>query len=363
MKRILLITTTPFYKEKGSSLRIYSIAKVLGQGYKVDLVTYSLGENIEIPNVNIYRTPPFFKPFVGVNNISIAKVLLDLFILFKSLTLLLNNSYQVIHCEDIEAAFIGRILVFFSSKKILVYDLHNRLLDNLELKGKGKNKIFRKTVLWIENFVIGRCNLVILNWNKYKSDELFKNKNTILYYDQIDIIADEKYELFDFEYLVYSGNFEKYQGIIEFLEAYKDCKVDYKIVLIGEPSIDVINFIKENKLSKKVYTVGRLNIGQSNYIIRNSIAGILPRIEGSSMKVIHYLMLGKIVIANNTLSNRELLINNSNSLLYSDTAELKNILGNKIHINGGSEEATITANKIKDNWSSDKFLKNYGKII
>ena len=122
-KRILMITTNPFYKEKGSSLRIYEIAKILAKNYKVDLVTYSLGKDVEIPNLNIYRTPQVYKPKVEVNKVSISKITLDILVLLKSIQLILKNHYQIIHCEDFEAAFIGRIILLVKSKIILVYDL------------------------------------------------------------------------------------------------------------------------------------------------------------------------------------------------------------------------------------------------
>ncbi len=359
MKKILLITTTPFYKEKGSSLRIYEIAKILGKKYKVDLVTYSTGEYKKIPNVSIYRTTSFFKPSVGVNNVSFGKFFLDFLVFIKSFSLLFKNNYNIIHCEDFEAALIGRCLTLFFKGKFFVYDLHNRILDNLELKRKVRNKILRKLILNIEYFIVKKCDLIILNWNKYSDDLIFKNKKTILFYDQINTESIEEYPIPKEKYLIYSGNFEPYQGLKEFLQVFKNKKTSYKLILIGEFSKEIENYIKENSLTTRVILTGRLSISQSNYLIQNSIAGILPRIEGSSMKVIHYLMLNKPVIATLTRSNEELLVDNYNGYLYKDSNSLENILDD-VSINKNLNEGiSKTKEKLIYNANIPIFLKSY----
>lgn len=362
-KKILFITTTPFYQEKGSTLRIYSMAKILGKDYKIDLVTYSLGKDVSIPNVNIKRTTAFFQPKIEINKISLSKILLDFLVFFKSLGLIIKNKYEIIHCEDFEAALIGRFLIFFSRNKFLVYDLHNRLIDNLELKRKV-GRVFKRLISHIEVFIIKRCNLIILNWNKYNKDEIFKNKKTILYYDQINIENLETYPLPEKDYIVYSGNFEPYQGLKEFLEIFNSINLKYNVVLIGEASKEIINLVKEqHQLSNPIIFTGRLSVAQTNYLIKNSIASILPRIEGSSMKVIHYLMLNKPVIAKATLSNEELLSDGYNAFLYDSPEELKDIL---IDMNNNLDKVKLLEYGVEKskqtillNWDTESFLEKY----
>jgi glycosyltransferase involved in cell wall biosynthesis len=127
---------------------------------------------------------------------------------------------------------------------------------------------------------------------------------------------------------------------------------------------EVLKFIKSReKLSKTVIVLGSLSIEASNYLIVNSLAGILPRLDGSSMKVIHYLMLGKPVIAKGTISNKELLKDGYNSYLYENKAELVNILdqinSSKEVLNKLKQGVKETANSIKENWNQSSFLKKY----
>jgi len=364
MKKVLFITTTPFYQEKGSSLRVYSMAKMLSSEYIIDLVTYSLGENKIIPNVTIHRTPAFFKPKVGVSKISPSKVILDFFVFLKCLSLIARYRYDIIHCEDFEAAFLGRCLLLFNKKKFFVYDLHNRILDNLTIK-ESPSQLLRELVLRCESFVVRRCNLVILNWNKYSGDDIFKNTTTILYYDQVDVDTIEPCQLtFKGEYLVYAGNFEPYQGIREFVEVFSKCDVNYKLVLIGSPSQEIVDFVQKDNLSDRVILAGRLSVPQTNYFIKNSIAGILPRISGvqPSMKMIHYFLHEKPVIAANIECNLELIKNNMNGFTYSNEMQLINILNS---INNGEhsllfkEGLVKTKTHLRELTTQEMFLGKY----
>ena len=114
-KRILAIACMPFYQEKGSSMRVYSVLKILASKYDIDLITYSLGNDIDLKGVNIYRTPNFFRPIIGVSKPSFAKILLDISVLFKAFKLLRKspNDYEILHCEDFEGAVVGMILKKF----------------------------------------------------------------------------------------------------------------------------------------------------------------------------------------------------------------------------------------------------------
>lgn len=363
--RILLISTSPFYKEKGSTLRIYAIVKMLAEaGYKIDLIAYSMGKDVSITNVTIHRTPAIFKPNIGANSITISKGILTFFVFLKTWSLLRKNKYEIVHCEDFEAAVIGRLLARQSQK--LVYGLHNRPIDNLSLKNIDAPNFVIDLIWKIERFVVKKCDLIILNWKKYEDSPVFKGKKTIHYYDRVDITLLEEYPIPEGEYLVYSGNFEAYQGLEEFLNVYKKCNASYKLVLVGNPSELIKDLVVKKGLQDKVILTGLLSIAQSNYVIKNAVGAILPRIDGSSMKAIHYLMLGKPVIAKFTPSNAELLTDWHNAFLYSNYNQLMTIL-KKVStknffrsLDAGVEQSMAT---IKLNWESEFFINQYRNAL
>ena len=358
-KKILFIAPSPIYLEKGSSLRMFEVAKTLSKKYFVDIVTYSIGEKFKIKNTKIWRTPSFFKPDIPVGKPSISKILLDLFLLKKCINLITKNKYDIIHCEDFEGAAIGYSLSLFNKKYKLVYDLHNKLTDNLKIVNKSYLNFL---IAPMERLITKKFDLVILNWNKYFNDPLFNHKSRFLYYDKINL-ALKKYPSFKFKYIIYTGNFENYQGIKEFLNIFKDLKSQIKLVLVGKPTNEIKNFIASNSLLRdRVILTGRLPISQTNFLIKNSLFGILPRIEGSSMKLIHYIMFNKSVLARKTNSNRELLKDGFNSLLYSTEEELKQklmfLIKNSLIMKKGVNK---TKNYILKIWEEENFLRNYEK--
>jgi len=360
VKKILMLAPSPLYLEKGSSLRMYAIAEILSKKYNIDLLTYSTGKDFKLKNTKVHRTPKFYKPELEVGKPSFSKVFLDFMMLLKAIKLYAKNDYDIIHCEDFEGAFMGYLLTILGKKRKLVYDLHNRITDNLSYDNR-KSKII-KTAKFLEKKVVKKSDLMILNWNKYSKDKIFADKRKFLFYDKINLSL-EKYHLPLKGYIVYVGNFKPYQGLKEFLEVYKDIDTKIKLVLIGQPSDDIKEFVKsDKKLKEKVIFTGRLSILESNYLIKNSKFAILPRLTGSSMKVIAYLMLEKPVLAKNTLSNRELVKEGFNGFLYSNNKELKEKFARLIKgyknpkIKKGVQE---TKKMILNIWNEKRFLKEY----
>ncbi len=64
--RILMIAPEPFLEPRGTPFSVYHRARALvSLGYQVDLVTYPIGEQVELPGLRIYRSPalPFRRIF------------------------------------------------------------------------------------------------------------------------------------------------------------------------------------------------------------------------------------------------------------------------------------------------------------
>ncbi len=364
MKKILFIAPSPLYLEKGSSLRMYSILEKLSKHYKIDLVTYSLGRNFKLKNVNIHRTPMWFKPELSIGKPTKSKIFLDLLMWLKVIKLSCINKYDIIHCEDFEGIGIGYFIGWLNYKSKYIYDLHNRILDNIHLNSKPK-KIKDNFLKILEKIFTNKSDKIILNWGKYLQDDFFKDRNKFLYYDLIEL-SIERINLPAKRYLIYSGNFEKYQGLGDFIPIFLSFKTDIKLILVGEPSEEIKKLIKKNKAENRIILMGRLSVKKTNYLIKNSLAGILPRRHGSCMKAIHYFLWGKYVIAKNTPSNRELIHNNYNGFLYKTDEELGNILekilsakrSNFKKLNKGILE---TRKNIFNIWNDKKFIKKYKK--
>jgi len=365
MKKVLFIAPSPLYLEKGSSLRMYSILEKLAKHYKIDLVTYSLGRKFKIKNVNIHRTPLWFKPKLPVGKPTFSKILLDFFMWIKTIKLSLFNKYEIIHCEDFEGIGIGYFTSLLNRNSKYVYDLHNRILDNLHLNSKPK-KIRDSLLLFLEKLFVKKSDKIILNWRIYEKDPIFSNKKKFLFYDELNTLC-KKIDFPKGKYLIYTGNFEKYQGVEEFLKSFKEIGNKIKIVLVGEPTEKLKYFIKKNGLTKKIMLIGKKKIEETNFLIKKALFAILPRIKGvqPSMKLIHYLVLDKPILAKNISCNKELLIEDKNSLFYSSKKELekklKLLISDKRLLSMLKKGAKRTKKEILRIWDNRRFIKEYEK--
>ncbi len=361
-KRILVISSSPLYLEKGSSLRTYSIIKMLSKKYILDICTYSLGKDFELENTKIYRTSAFYKPKIEVGRPSFSKIFLDFFLFIKSLKLILTRKYDIIHGEDFEGAFIGYILSLLFKKKKLVYNLHNRVSDNLF--DKDKNSKLIKIILFFEKLIIKRSDLIIVNWKFYLKDNIFKNKNKFLFYDKIsDKLSEFKIPLKN--YIVYVGNFNAIQGLDDFLNVFKDTEKDTKLVLIGKKNEKIEKDIDKYNLKDRVFFTGEISVEKANFLLKNSLFTILPRVEGLATKMIAYLIQEKVILARENKENKEFLKDGYNAFTYSNKEELKEklslILNGKIDINILNKGIKETKKKIIKNWSEENLFKEYEK--
>ena len=128
--KILMIAPEPFFLPRGTPFSIFHRLEALGKlGHETDLVTYHLGEDVDIKGLSIYRirNVPFIREVkVGP---SYPKFLLDFLLLCKSLHLVLRKKYDCIHTHE-EGCFIGGLL-----RRIFrvphVYDMHSSLPEQL----------------------------------------------------------------------------------------------------------------------------------------------------------------------------------------------------------------------------------------
>jgi glycosyltransferase involved in cell wall biosynthesis len=354
----------PFYAPKGSSLRVLSILEKLVKRFDVDVIAYPHGEDPSIQGLSIFRTTQRVKPELGVATVSLKRVMLDKLVFLKSFGMMLRNDYDVVHCEDFEAASIGAVLSFFFPGKKYVYDLHNSIVDNLEIS--GKSKLFLSVARVIERFVLSRFDKVIINWEMYKDHPVLSKKDTFLYYDKTNLKTEKIKLPVKGRMWSYVGNFKEYQGVGEFLSAYAKAKVKTPLVLVGNMENKIEEKIKDLKLEKQVHITGVLPIEQANYIQMSSELCLIPRTYGRQpgMKAMHILMLGRVALATDIPANTDILSDND-SILYKSEEELIDILK---RVESGKYKFSALEKGIADKqkvvnkiWSDEYFLNNYMK--
>ena len=313
-----MISTTPFFMVRGSPIRTRLIVEgYIENNWKVDLVTYPVGEDIFRKGLNIIRPNTSFYTSLEAGP-SLKKPFIDFLVLIKAARLIWQNNYDIIHCEDSEAAFMGAILKMMFKKPTIV-NFHNRLSDNLRLHncnalvGLGK---------FVEHMLYNNADSIIANSEGLKQLLVKKynvNNATVV----LDLItADESEPGLDLpdSYIAYSGTSAPYQGIPLLLSAFRRVIKEYPdltLVLMGDMSEEVKKIAGDLGVNDNIIMSGTLNIEETNYVLKRSLFNVLPRVGGiqPGMKALHYLANGVPILATNLKCNRGFLKHGTNAYL------------------------------------------------
>jgi len=318
-KNALVILATPFYLDKGSSVRARSnIIALANAGLEIDLLTYPVGNDYNINNVNHIRCKiPFYKKISA--GPSLSKMYADILLFFKASFLIIRKKYDIIIGEDFEGGFIGLVLSRLF-KKDFIYEMYNPLCETL--RPYTNNTIVLNISKILDSFLEKNAKNITVEW-EYEKDRILKkysNKNVSLVYDAFPK-ETKALQIFNRgKYIFYAGNFKDYQGIPFFLESFKkymDAGGFVYLILAGGNYKEVEKYAHKLKISEFVIFTENLSLIETNYFIKNSLFCILPRvIDGPpGMKALHYFSQGKPILATNLSCNSKLIENYKSGLL------------------------------------------------
>lgn len=329
--RTLMIAPQPFFQPRGTPFSVLHRLNALSKlGYKVDLLTYHLGEDIEIDGVTIHRIPkvPFVKKIaIGPSKI---KVILDFYLILKSAKMLRSADYDLIHSHE-EAGFFATYLA--QKYNILhLYDMHSSLPQQLSnFKFTQSNSLIR----WFERlevYVIGNADAVITICPElyYYVARMFPGTYNGLIENVAEnsIIFTERPENIDIKdkiktngelVVLYTGTFEPYQGIDFLIDA---ClKViqeinNVKFVLVGGKPEQVETYknkVNDLNLNNKFLFTGSVLPQQVAHYIDICDVLVSPRIEGNNtpLKIYSYLRSGKPIVATKHITHTQVLNQNT----------------------------------------------------
>ena len=115
--KALVIAPQPFFTPRGTPFSVYYRTLVIAeQGVEVDLLTYGEGQDVDIPGVRILRGPRFAYLGNVKTGPSGLKLFLDLFLIMRTIGLLLTNRYDFVHAHE-EAVFFSRFLKCYVARK------------------------------------------------------------------------------------------------------------------------------------------------------------------------------------------------------------------------------------------------------
>ncbi|MEE4310672.1 MAG: glycosyltransferase family 4 protein [candidate division KSB1 bacterium] len=367
--KILMIAPQPFFQPRGTPISVLHRLNTLSKlGHNIDLVTYHIGQTIPFENVNYHRMMriPFVKKIkIGPSK---TKLLLDFFLFFKALSMLVRHRYDVLHTHE-EAGFFGTGLAKLFRLKHL-YDMHSSLPQQLTNFKFSKFRPLIGMFEGLEDWTINNANAVIticpelFNYVKENYPEkkqwLIENvaDNSTVFGEmaQNNVDIRQANALNGKTIILYSGTFEPYQGIDLLINASEKVIPKFsgvKFVLVGGHDNQIAHYrdmIKSKQLDEYFYFAGQVKPDEVPGYLEAADILVTPRIEGNNtpLKIYEYLRSGKPIVATRHITHTQVLSDDVAVLTDIDSASFANGLMNILKDDSQRKKIAGNARRLAD---------------
>jgi len=244
---ILVVAPQPFYENRGTPIALKNVLEAASQrGHKVDLVTFPVGEPIALPGLRIFRAGawlPIRKVPIGF---SLRKVILDFSLLPVFLKRIRREKYEFTYALE-EAAFLVLLLRRWH-KLPVIYDMQSSLPEQLKAHPVLGLAVFQVLLRSFERWMVRKADRVVCSAGLRKyvlsiepsadvREWIFPGIRRELLAGETDRLRKELGIDPDSGVVVYTGNFEPYQGVERLLDAAMDVVAEVPgtiFVLVGD---------------------------------------------------------------------------------------------------------------------------------
>jgi len=331
--KMLVVAPHPFFTPRGTPFSVYYRTLVTAeQGVGIDLLTYGVGQDVDIPGVRIVRIPRWrwLEPVpVGP---SWRKLVLDVPMFLWTIGLLLRHRYKVVHAHE-EAVFWCRFLKPLFGFK-LIYDMHSSLPQQLTNFKFTTSRLLIGTFKWLEDSCLKAASAVITICPDLRDYVLGTGidpsrhlliENSI--FDDVRLrtpvtgqaAAPAAKPPVNFgpgqPVILYAGTFEAYQGIEILVEAFAQAvkqRPEARLLLVGgtDEQVRGIRALAESLgLGDRYALTGR--VSKTEALAYTAAADVLvsPRIHGTNtpLKIYEQLASGKPLVATRIWSHTQVL--------------------------------------------------------
>jgi glycosyltransferase involved in cell wall biosynthesis len=326
--KILMIAPEPFFEPRGTPFSEYFRIKALSElGHEIDLATYPIGKDVEIPKLRIFRSmkvPFIHKVKVGP---SIRKLFLDFFLFFTVLRLLIKNKYDCIHTHE-EACFFGAVLSPLW-RIPHVYDMHSSLAQQFINFNVTDSpfihrilRFFEKRALLSSDAIIAICpylgdhvresgvnRKVFVIENTPEADMFFNHS------DRGKSEVELPPEIKSRPVVLYAGTFEHYQGLdllMESIPAVVKALPETVFLMVGGDKNSLEQFRKRSidlGVEQNVILKEKVPVEKVNAYLEIAKVLVSPRKSGTNtpLKIYSYLRSGRPIVATNLITHTQVL--------------------------------------------------------
>ena len=359
-RKVLLIAPQPFFAQRGTPINVRALVQALVEnGYSPTLLAFPLGEDIMIEGATIKRG--FSIPYIKNVSIgfSLSKLLLDVGLFVSAVFLVFGESFVAIHGIE-EGAFIAGILGML--RRIpFVFDLDSDMSEQLKSQKFPLSMLPENFFVSFEKFFLRRAKLAIPVCRAL-TDKVRQLAPDVPVVQIEDIPVAEalrltptldpselkaKFARHDEKLIVYTGNFEKYQGLDILFEGFQQfanrytenrpagqntsALLPFKLVIIGGKESDVAAWqastIYEN-LRESIVFLGEQPIQEIPAYEHCADMLVSPRKYGTNtpMKLYSYMLAGKPILATRIESHTQVLDDSSAFLFEPNAASFADLL-------------------------------------
>jgi len=375
-----MLAPEPFFQPRGTPISIYFRLSALSKlGHKVDVVTYPLGQDRRFDNVTLTRVPN-----IGLRRIKIgpspAKIPLDLFLFAAALWKTLTRRYDLIFTHE-EAGWFGALLSRLWGIPH-VYDMHSCLPQQLINYRFTDSPLLIGIFRVLERWVLRSARAVIVicpDLRRMVEEEGFGEKAVLL-----ENICDfEGTELTERQrallrrsiapggekILVYTGNFQYYQGIpllLYSLTRLADRPI--KLVLVGGKGKELEEtraLVREMGLEDKTVFIGQVAPDEVPRYVEVADALVSPRTSGTNtpLKIYSFLKSGKPLVATRLWTHTQVL-DDSVALLADPSPErMAESIEAALFSDEGRRRARAAKEKANREYTEERYLETITRVL
>jgi glycosyltransferase involved in cell wall biosynthesis len=323
-----MLAPEPFFEPRGTPFSEYHRIKALGElGHHVDLVTYPIGRDVDLPNLTIFRSPR--PPFVRKVRIgpSLTKAVLDTLMVFTILRRVLTTRYDAIHSHE-EMGLVGVWLGKWLRIPHL-YDMHSSLPQQLSNFRYSRSAALRRAFFWAEDRMVHGSQVVITICRELQDtvEQMGVGDRALLIENVMGgdvedaplLSASEVRPRWgvapDAPLILYTGTFEAYQGVdllIDVAARIAGTHPSARVLVVGgEPAQ-----VSEARAKAEARGAGGIMIFTGQQPAREIPAFVhacdilvSPRISGTNtpLKIYSYLRSGRPIVATDLRTHTQVL--------------------------------------------------------
>lgn len=321
-RRVLLISTQPFFQWRGSPIRVkFNLLALESLGMQVDLLAMPYGQADADVSSKVYRLPPL----PGVRDLPIgpspAKLVLDVLLLFRALVLAVRNRYDVIHATE-EGGLIAWLAARLTGARC-IYEKHS---DPASYGGSGLRGVLMAAYAAVERFTSRHVDSVICTGSGLEQQVRRYAPSATVYHipdipsslhepDPVQVQAlREKLRTSPGEVLAtYVGSFATYQGIDLLFDAMPRALAAQgalRFLVIGGSEEEIAaRRASLGEHAARVVFAGRIAPDELPAWLAASDLLLAPRLAGinTPLKLLDYFKAGGAIVATDTPANRLVL--------------------------------------------------------